>query len=197
MKYVIRKVPERNTEYLEKLLPEAVVVNDVNHNGAIWSFLKAIEVADDDAVYIQDDMLLCKDFKNRAESYIKKYPNNIISFSTLTEKKNQKNPIGEEGFYTAKEGCWLLAIYIPKVIAKAFKMFFIAEQYKKIPQYERYIKSQFDDIFFCRWVDMFAKEKVFVTNPSLCGHNELQKSVINPARPKRISPMFDYGDCEK
>ena len=78
MKYVIRKVPERNTEYLEKLLPEAVVVNDVNHNGAIWSFLKAIEVADDDAVYIQDDMLLCKDFKNRAESYIKKYPNNII-----------------------------------------------------------------------------------------------------------------------
>lgn len=197
MKYCIRKVPERNTKYLEKLLPEAIIVNDVNHNGAIWSFLKSIETADDDCIYIQDDMLLCKDFKSRAETYVKQYPDEVIVFSTLSEIKNKQKTIQTEGFYTARNGGWLLATYIPKDIARAFKLFFITEQYKKIPQYKRYLKSQFDDIFFCRWLDMFTSKKVFVTNPSLCGHNELEKSVINPSRPKRISPMFDYEDCEK
>lgn len=197
MKYCIRKVPEQNTEYLEKLLPEAIIVNDVNHNGAIWSFLKAIETADDDCIYIQDDILLCKDFKSRAETYVKQYPDEVIVFSTLCEKSNKTDSIQKEGFYTAREGGWLLATYIPKDIAKTFKAFFLAEQFKKIPQWERYIKSDFDDIFFCRYLDSFTSCKVFVTNPSLCGHNDIVKSVINASRPKRISPMFDYEGAEK
>jgi len=35
MKYVIRKVPERDTSYLERLLPDADVYSDVLHVGAI------------------------------------------------------------------------------------------------------------------------------------------------------------------
>ena len=74
MKYIIRKIPKRNTKYLERLLPDALVYNDVKHHGCIYSFLKAIETVDDDCVYIQDDMLLCKNFRNLADNYIKKYP---------------------------------------------------------------------------------------------------------------------------
>lgn len=34
MRYVIRKIPKRNTEYLERLIPDAHVYNDTQHIGA-------------------------------------------------------------------------------------------------------------------------------------------------------------------
>lgn len=192
MKYVIRKVPERNTEYLEKLLPEAVVVNDVNHNGAIWSFLKAVEVVDDDAIYVQDDMLLCKDFKNRAEAYIKKYPDDVIVFSTAVIKNAEKyggKVYDQEGFYLSSEGITLmLCSYIPQKISKAFRSFVMmggAENWTK------YKKMNADDLMFCKWYN----RNVFITVPQLAGHQENQ-SVTVKSRPIRISPLFDYENCE-
>ncbi len=191
MKYVIRKVPERNTEYLEKLLPEAVVVNDVNYNGAIWSLLKAIEQANDDAIYIQDDMLLSKDFVKSANKYIKKYPHSVIVFSYV---KTYKFKILEEGFYNGVAETFLLCTYIPKDIAQSFRKFMLMEGYKKLPRYEFYQSIQADDTFFAMYLNKILKEKVFVTYPNLAGHGR-QDSVINPqGRGLRLSPAFDYSD---
>ena len=199
MKYVIRKVPERNTEYLEKLLPEAVVVNDVNHNGAMWSFLKAIEVADDDAIYIQDDMLLCKDFKNRAEAYVKKYPNDVIVFSTHIIKNAKKyggTIFQNEGFYSVKGGATvMLCSYIPLQIAKRFRNFYLQGKCQSFTAIKKYLKGDFDDLLFCNYIDSVEQKKVFMTVPQLAGHTE-NKSVICKSRPIRISPLFDYENCE-
>lgn len=196
MKYVIRKVPERNTKYLERLLPEAVVVNDVNHNGAIWSFLKAIEIADDDAVYIQDDMLLCKDFKNKAEQYIKKYPNEVIVFSNHVIKNAKKyggDVYSKEGFYPSSKGIVImLCVYIPKQIAKDFRSFYLKGGAETLSSWEKYKKMDADDLLFCRWY----QKDVLMTVPQLAGHSE-NKSVIVPSRPIRISPLFDYENAER
>ena len=200
MKYIIRKVPERNTRYLERLLPDAVVVNDVNHNGCIWSFLKAIETDDDDAVYIQDDILLCKDFRKKAEEYISKYPSDVIVFCFPVQKNNKNASwfcqVKKEGFYSAKDGCYLLCTYIPKKIACLFYDFCISGECETIGAYKKYIKMQADDLMFNRFLEKKDFNNVFVTIPNLAGHEE-NVSVTVKSRPKRISPMFDYENCEK
>lgn len=199
MKYIIRKVPERNTKYLERLLPEAEIVNDVNHNGCVWSFLKAIEVANDDAIYIQDDMLLCKDFKKKAEEYVKKYPSSVIIFSShiiKNAKKYAETIYREEKFYTGKEGgTWLLCTYIPKKIGMEFFDFIVSEECKKLGSWKKYEKMQADDLLFCKFLDL-RSYKAFVVVPQLAGHEE-NKSVVLASRPKRISPLFDYKNCEQ
>ena len=191
MKYCIRKVPERNTKYLERLLPEAVVVSDVNHNGAIWSFLKAIEIVDDDCIYIQDDMLLCKDFKTRAESYVKQYPDDIISFSSQWQYSHN---ITQEGFDN-KCALWVMCVYIPKDIAMSFKRFMLAEGYKQFYRWQKFIEGQADDTMLERFYFRILKGSVFNTKPSLAGHGSIE-SFIDKSRGLRPSPMFDYDNAE-
>ena len=199
MKYVIRKVPERNTLYLERLLPDALIVNDERHNGCIWSFLKAIEVADDDAIYIQDDMLLCKDFVIRAEEYMSLHRNEIVIFSTpfLKGKKeyNGDKIIEKEGYYEPAEAFWQLCTYIPKCISQKFLQFWLTGEYKTVSACNKYLKMQADDLFFRRFLERYEYGKVFVTVPNLAGHEE-NKSVVCQSRPKRISPMFNYNEAE-
>lgn len=200
MKFVIRKVPERNTAYLERLLYHPVVVNDVNHNGCIWSFLKAIEIADDDAVYIQDDVLLCKDFLGKCRKVVGEHPDSVIVFSTpflkgRTEYNGDKI-IDTEGFYPAKDAGWMLCIYIPKMISQGFLNFWLTDECKTVSAYKKYMKMQADDLFFRRFLERYGYDSVFVTVPNLAGHEE-NVSVVCESRPKRISPMFDYHNAEK
>lgn len=201
MKYIIRKVPERNTKYLERLLPDAEIVNDVKHNGCIWSFLKAIEVADGDAIYIQDDMLLCKDFKNKAEEYVKKYPNDVICFSTHIPRAKSLRDIYQcldftERFYEREEfGVCLLATYIPKQIADDFVQFMLTDECKELPRYKTWINMDADDCFFADYLETRKRQK-FLTVPMLAGH-ELNKSVVYESRPLRFSPNFDYENGEQ
>ena len=201
MKYIIRKVPERNTRYLERLLPDAVVVNDVNHNGCIWSFLKAIETADDDAVYIQDDMLLCKDFRKKSEEYISKYPSDVIVFSTHLPKKNLqkgnaeivfKNGFNDVGW---RRDVILLSTYIPKDIASGFMQYMLSEECKKNRFFKFCVANKSDDTFFAFFLNKIGK-KVYMTIPNLAGHEENISVAVN-TRPVRISPDFDYKNCEK
>lgn len=199
MKFVIRKVPERNTSYLERLLPNPIVINDVKHNGCIWSFLKSIETADDDAVYIQDDILLCKDFVRKCEEVISQHPDIVVVFSTpFLKGKTEYNGdkiIDKEGYYPAKEAGWMLCTYIPKKIAQHFFEFFITDECKTLGSYNKYIKMQADDLFFRRFLERYNYDNIFVTVPNLAGHEE-NKSVVCASRPIRISPMFDYDNAE-
>ena len=205
MKYIIRKVPERNTAYLERLIPNHLIFNDVNHNGCIWSFLKAIELADDDAIYVQDDVLLCKDFVAKSKKVVAQYPYKVIVFSTPFLKsafiKGEKTAGGDsiidkEGFYLARDACWLLCTYIPKKIAQDFYNFYISDEVKTLGSYNKYMKMQADDLMFRRFLERYGYDEVFVTVPNLVGHEE-NKSVTIASRPKRICPMFDYDNAEK
>ena len=195
LKYVIRKVPERNTEYLERLIPEAIVYNDVNHTGAINSFVSVIKQVRDDAVYIQDDMILCNDFVRRTQEYIDRYPDEVIVFSNRTDGKRTRIA-NAEGFYDPKEAGWLMCTYIPKTIAIDFAQWWICGRWQRVvpSKYSRnWIQKQFDDIFFRSYLTEKGKS-VFVAVPNLAGH-PANKSVIDD-RPPRITTNFDFENAE-
>lgn len=195
MKYVIRKVPERNTEYLERLLPGAYVYNDVEHVGAIQSFLNVLSEINEDALYIQDDMLLCKNFTEKAEEVISKYPYAVIVFSNFTHDTFTRH-VKTQGWYSAKEGGWLLCTYIPCGIKNAFLSWYKSENWKRrYAQWaQRWIDRQYDDVLFSRFL-MENNLDVFVVIPNLAGHPK-NESVIDK-RPPKITPNFDYENAER
>lgn len=81
IKYYIRTTGERplNESYNQI---EYELLIDKEHK-PVESFIKQLEIISDcDAVLLEDDVFLCKDFKNRIESIIKKYPNKVINFFT-------------------------------------------------------------------------------------------------------------------
>lgn len=188
MKYVIRKVPERDTVYLERLIPGALIYNDVEHRGAVESFVEAIKIANDDALYVQDDMLLCHDFCARAESYIAQHSDTVIVFSTTSR-------ISEAGIYPASKGRFLLCTYIPRAIGKAFVEWYESREYESLRLPWSYYYDQQDDAFFYCFLEQ-VKENVYVAIPNLAGHPK-NTSVINPNRPVRTCPYFDYEKAAK
>lgn len=52
---------------------------DYEHN-PVGSFIKELKSINEDAVLLEDDLILCDDFKNKIEEVITKYPNTIINF---------------------------------------------------------------------------------------------------------------------
>ncbi len=193
MRFVIRKVPERNTDYLERLIPNAIVYNDIEHVGALFSFLSVLKYVNGDACYVQDDMILCKDFRKRAMEYINRMPHDVIVFSNFTIDKTARDVV-KEGFYDAMKGGWLLCTYIPKEIADGFLEWWREGEYKKDGRFQKWIKNQYDDAFFCKYLQSVGKE-VYVVVPNLAGHPK-NKSVIDNRRPK-VTTNFDFENCEK
>lgn len=189
MKYVIRKVPERNTAYLERLLPGALIVDDVQHKGAIESFHEAIRQADDDAVYVQDDMILCRDFMEKTKRYILRYPDSVIVFSNHTNGRFAS--MRKEGFYSPADMPWLLCTYIPKKVAMQY-LKEVESGAWKISNIDK--KHQYDDLNWGKWLKHWWKT-VFLTVPNLAGH-PANRSVIDRRRPARTCLNFDYENAE-
>lgn len=192
MKYVIRKVPERNTEYLERLLPDAEIYCDDKHIGALESFIDVLRKTEGDAVYVQDDMLLCKDFIKRTREVIEKYPYAVIVFSNFTHDASSKDVV-KQGWYNAKKGCWLLCTYIPEGIKNAFLKWWDNGEWKSIGRCKQWVSRQYDDAFFSRFL-LQNDLDVFVTVPNLAGHPK-NKSVIDSRAPK-TTPNFDFDNME-
>lgn len=185
MNYVIRRCPERDTGMLERCLPDAIVYNDTEHEGALISFHKALRMANDDAVYIQDDVVLCKDFKSRTMGYIKKYPKTVIVFSSYFESNE-----AVRNDFAILENVSLLCTYIPKHIADAY-LHAVESGEWKLSKWD--INGQFDDLNFSKFLLKYDIE-VFVVYPHLAGHLP-GESVIRKSRPKnRICHNFDYED---
>lgn len=75
MRYIVRTVdfkPERleNVELLKTIIPQLEVIVDTQKDG-YKSYFKGLELLNDTGgVFLEDDVLLCKDFMNRIESII-------------------------------------------------------------------------------------------------------------------------------
>lgn len=79
MNYYIRTTLDRvlDNSYLQ--IPYKLIV-DKDHK-PVDSFIKALyEISKEDAVLLEDDLILCQNFKERIESVIAQYPNRIINF---------------------------------------------------------------------------------------------------------------------
>ena len=157
---------------------------DTLHEGALRSFLAAMRMANDNAIYIQDDLVVCKDFAQKARKYVDMCPKHVIVFSSCFDSNNAvKNE------FARLKNVSLLCTYIPKYIADIYLKAINSGEWKIT---EREKKLQFDDLNFSKflWESGFD---VFVAFPSLAGHLP-GKSVIKKSRPIRLSANFDYNN---
>ena len=128
MKYYVRTTGERQFNY--DINYETLV--DTEHK-PIKSFINQLKyISSDDSILLEDDLILCKNFKKRIEEIVTKYPNSVINF--------YESP---HDFYFTEERRGIKyrfnqCTYYPKGVSKliADKMEEIWPRYKNIKQYD-------------------------------------------------------------
>lgn len=84
IKYFIRTTNERILDKSYAQIDYKKLI-DLEHR-PVDSFIEQLDIISEyDSVLLEDDLILCKDFKNHIEEIIKKYPNMIINFFTYPE----------------------------------------------------------------------------------------------------------------
>lgn len=78
IKYYVRTTGERDFDYSNEIEYEILVDKEHNPGRHFLNSLKYIK--NENAVLMEDDIILCKNFKNEIEKVIEKYPNAIINF---------------------------------------------------------------------------------------------------------------------
>lgn len=81
IKYFVRTTTERKIHDSYNQIPYELLI-DYEHNSG-KAFLEQLEIINEyDAVLLEDDCILCENFKEEIEKVIKQYPNKIINFFT-------------------------------------------------------------------------------------------------------------------
>lgn len=76
IKYYVRTTDQRTFDY--NIVYERLI--DYKHE-PIKSFIEQLKyISENDSVLLEDDLILCEDFKRKIEEVIKKYPNKVINF---------------------------------------------------------------------------------------------------------------------
>ena len=112
IKYYVRTTNERKLDSSYNQIKYELLI-DTEHN-ARKSFVEQLEKLaelNQDVVILEDDLELCKDFKNRIESVIEQYKDKVVNF--FYKPRNY--------FYTKeqKHFCWNQCVYYPKEILKS------------------------------------------------------------------------------
>ena len=174
LKFYVRTTLERQLDSSYSQIEYELLV-DTEHK-PIESFIEQLEqISEYDSVLLEDDLILCKDFKHRIEEVINKYPNKIINFFYHQDEYYQPRESTE---YSNNQ-----CTYYPKGIGKL-----IAKEMKNFITYS----NQYS------WIENLALNKLNITHiqyrPCLVQHLDngslIQKhKIIRP----RITPYFiDY-----
>ena len=104
IKYFVRTTQEREFNY--DLDYELLIDKEKK---PVESFINQLRlISESDSVLLEDDLILCKDFKNKIENVIKQYPNRIINFFT--------DPRVYFTTHLSSEFMWNQCTYYPKGI---------------------------------------------------------------------------------
>ena len=124
MKYYVRTTGERDLSGYSVL--DYTPLYDYEHK-PLESYIKQLRIiSNDDAVFMEDDIILCRDFQKKIEEVIARRPHQIINFYYLPESYYSPS------IFPAKLYHWNQCVYYPKGIAKqiADKMDEIKEKNK-------------------------------------------------------------------
>jgi len=158
------------------------VIEDVGY-GAIPTFLKCLCNDDKDLLYLEDDVILCKDFEKELEKVFEELGKDklIQLFSlkktiTKTTLMNGSTYCGNVGFFIPKEMKLDLVKYFNEVWSKS-------QCYKDNPTAMDYLVRDFlkDN-----------KLKYWLVVPNLIQHQE-GKSVIDPRRSSKRQSLYFKG----
>lgn len=82
IKYYVRTTGERTLDESFSQIDYELLVD--RENKPVKSFIEQLKtISNCDSVLLEDDLVLCKDFKNKIEETINQYPNELINFFTL------------------------------------------------------------------------------------------------------------------
>ena len=113
IKYFVRTTLDRQLDSSYSQIEYELLI-DKNHNVNKIFGDQLLSISNYDVVLLEDDLILCKDFKNRIEKVIHKYPNKIINFFTMPMKYFYKEITGIAGH----NFCYNQCTYIPKELLK-------------------------------------------------------------------------------
>lgn len=84
IKFFIRTTGERTLhESIKRELGDDYTLLIDKEHKPVDSFIKQLkQISEYDAILLEDDVILCKDFKKEIEKVIKEYPNTVINFFT-------------------------------------------------------------------------------------------------------------------
>lgn len=178
MKYFIRTTNERKLDSSYSQVEYELLI-DTNHN-AKKSFVEQIEyisTLDDDCVILEDDLILCRDFKNRIEKVISEHSDEVINFFF---NPNVYFKSGRIGIFF-----WNQCVYYPKQIIKLMAEN-LRGMYNKNPNMHHDLLEGF---LFGRF-----KIKNYRYRPCLVQHLDFDTLIQDKPSGRRTPYFIDYLD---
>ena len=173
IKYFVRTTNERELDKSYAQIDYVKVV-DLEHK-PVKSLIEQFKIINEyDSVLLEDDLILCKDFKNKIESVINQYSNEIITFFS---KPNDYIYIHKDNIFS-----YCQCRFYPKGSLKIF-----------INELNQYINEKKVAPFFSK----IAKEnniKLFHYRPCLVQHLDNDSLVHNQTGYRRTPYFIDYLD---
>lgn len=175
--YFIRTTNERKLDVSisRELGEDYTLLVDTEHN-PVGSFINQLKIISKyDSILLEDDVVLCKDFKQYVEDVISNYPNHIINFFTKPNDWFTTHT-------TLKDFRYNQCTYYPKSLSDK-----VADEIINFYKMYKYGYDVLEDL---------ALRKLDIPHvqyrPCLVQHKDI-KSIINPQGIKRITPYFiDY-----
>ena len=174
IKYYVRTTQERVIDYN---LDYTLILN--RSHKPVQSFIEALyQIADSDAVLLEDDLVLCDNFKEEIEKVIAQYPDYIINFFTepfryFTTHKTE--------FFSYNQ-----CTYYPKGVTKI-----LADEMTKL--LDKYKTKSWNLVEHRALINLGIVHYVY--RPSLVQHKDVKSILNNGAQLNRSTIYFkDYLD---
>lgn len=177
MKYYIRTTGERILDKSYDQIPYIKLI-DKDHRYIDFFVDKLEELGNEDIVIIEDDCILCKDFKKRIEYIISQYPNKIINFFQYP---------GNKYFKTHESTEYLMnqCTYYPRGLSKK-----LAQEMRKVHRdFPEYSTDEVENVALKNLNETHIKYR-----PCLVQHLNIDSLLNHPIeQAKRRTPFFiDY-----
>ncbi|MFA6023544.1 MAG: glycosyltransferase family A protein [Candidatus Pacearchaeota archaeon] len=178
----VKEKQKRDINYIDRKIPNVEWVFDKNKS-AFDTFLRALKKSNNKAVvFMECDVLLCKDFLRRLESEIEKRPNEILQFFSMRKDDLIIGTRRMNGSTFSMNQCH----YFPKGMTNRlydyYSQWIKTERGKKNPNGYDYMMADFFKEF---------KYSYWIICPNLVNHRK-EKSLINEKRSsKRQSKTYE------
>ena len=177
MNYYVRTTGDRVLDSSYSQIPYTLITD--KEYKPIDSFINALyQINNEDSILLEDDLILCKNFKEEIEKVIEQYPNRIINFfwfpQFYTQTKESKGIVFNQ------------CTYYPKGIAKQ-----IADIMINVPRRTDYKKNMYSLIEFQALKQLGIK--VLQYRPCLVQHLDTDTLLFDKTFGQRRTPYFlDY-----
>jgi len=179
MKYIVQKVPSRDTSHLEAAIPYLITVIEREGDPVKGFDQVLLKARDCSFVRLEDDIDLCDGFVEKIESAINLHPDKIISFFTLRKK------IDRPTMFKGRNFCMFQCTYFPQGMARKIHGYYLQDIWPKKENNPKDPDSFLSDFLRETGTDYM------IWHPSLVQHHEC-KSIIDPKRSsKRQSVSYE------